>query len=466
VCGAVLIRAIFVILSRRRDMPAPSLAGIDVLTTSGAILSWTSSLTVIAALGLGYASLAVVGLLGTGLFHAVVLYSLFALRSRDPLRSSVITRSFSPETITEGEDAVERIHVAGARIPVGFRLFISGKVGPRWATSRHVLESTDSGADVVLESNVGPAIRGEHDAEPLVVWLQDTFGLCRSQRFEIERTKVTVLPRVRTVDKSVALLERGQGPRVAKNTRRLPTEGAFDLREYQQGDDVRRIHWVRSLAAGQLIVKLPDEIPPDRPRVRLVLDTFFPEVFAMSSDTPGEVLDSLVSVWLAVARSLAEQGVRVTLVTAITADDGSVKTATQEVMLRAPHVMQRFGARVAWQNRMPVEALLTNEATFVVSRAMLAPPPPDPKFKWILVTPPVPAELAWPFKSSARLLHPMGSSDNRWSLRRRAVERFTRARSDHARTMLAIGQRLVPPPPGSFTAGMATDGTVNVKAIQ
>jgi uncharacterized protein (DUF58 family) len=468
ITAALLVRAIVVIAGRKREGAAPTLASIDVLTSPGAALGWTSSLAVIAALVLGYASLAVVGLLGTGLFQAVVIYALFALRSRDPIRSAAFTRSFTPESLVEGDDAVEKIHVAGARIPVGYRLFVSGRVGARWAQSRHVLEATDSGADIVLESEVGPAIRGEHDVEPLVVWLEDSFGLTRSRRFAIGGTSLTVMPRVRQVEKTVKLLDRGQGPRTAKATRRLPTEGAFDLKEYKEGDDVRRIHWVRSLAAGQLIVRMPDEIPPDRPRVRVVLDTFFPEVFAMQTDTgtPGEVLDSLVGVWLAVARSLAEQGAQVTLVAAIPTRDGPVRVLTQDLVLRAPHIAQRFGAQAAWQNELSANMVLTDEATFVVSRTVLAPPPDDDKFRWIIVTPPVPAELAWPFPSSARHLHPMGSSENRLSVRRRLVERFTRARADHARVMLATGQRLIPPPRGSFTAGTASDGTVHLKAIQ
>jgi uncharacterized protein (DUF58 family) len=468
IAGALLVRALVVIGTRKRDGSTPILASIDVLTSSGAALSWTSAFATVGALVLGYASLAVVGLLGTGIFHAVVLYAFVALRSRDPMRSDVITRSFAPEILTEGESAVERITVGGARIPVGYRLFVSGRVGPRWAHSRHVLESTDSGADLVLESEVGPAVRGDHDAEPLTVWLEDAFGLCRSRRVDVGPAHVTVVPRVRAVDKSVTLLDRGQGPRTARATRRLPTEGAFELKEYRDGDDVRRIHWVRSLAAGQLIVRMPDEIPPDRPRVRVVLDTFFPEVFAMQADTatPGEVLDSLVGVWLAVARSLAEGGAEVTLVAAVPTADGPARVITQDVMLRAPHVAARFGARVAWQNQLSANMVLTDEATFVVSRTLLAPPPSDPKFKWIIVTPPVPAELTWPFASSTRHIHPMGSSENRLSVRRRITERFTRTRADHARVMLASSQRLIAPPPGSFTAGSASDGTIQLRAIQ
>ena len=465
---ALLLRSLVVIGTRKRDGSTPILASIDILTSSGVALAWTSAFAIIGALVLGYASLAVVGLLGTGVFHVAVLHAFIALRSRDPMRSDVITRTFSPEVLTEGEDTTEKIHVAGARIPVGYRLFFSGRIGPRWAQSRHVVESTESGADLVLESEIGPAVRGEHDAEPLTVWLEDGFGLCRSRRLTIAPAHLTVIPRVRKVDKTVTLLDRGQGPNAARSTRRLPTEGAFDLKEYKQGDDVRRIHWVRSLAAGQLIVKMPDEVPPDRPRVRVVLDTFFPEVFAMQAETssPGEVLDSLVGVWLAVARSLAEQGAQVTLVAAVPTAEGPARVVTQEVMLRAPHVAQRFGAQVGWQNQLSANMVLTDEATFVVSRTLLAVPPENPKLRWIIVTPPVPAELAWPFASSARHVHPMGSPENRYSVRKRITDRFTRSRSDHARVMLASGNRTIAPPPGSFTAGTSSDGTIQLRAIQ
>ena len=52
----------------------------------------------------------------------------------------------------------------------------------------------------------------------------------------------------------------------------------------------------------------PDEIPPDRPKVRLVLDTFFPEAFIGNVEAAAEVPDAMVTVWLGVARALTEKG--------------------------------------------------------------------------------------------------------------------------------------------------------------
>jgi len=462
---ALLMRAASVILFRRRDAKQPILAQIDVLTSAGTVLGWTSAFMIMGAVSIGWASLAIVGMLGTAVFHAAVILAFVALRGANPMRKEKITRRFSPDTVTEGDAVTEEIHLCGARIPIGFRLFVSGRVGPRWASSRHVVESTQSGADIVLESDVGPAVRGQHLAEPLVVWLQDTFGICRSLRVEVAPASLVVLPKLRAVEKPAALVQHGLGVNKARATRRLPTEGCFDVREYKQGDDVRRIQWVRSLAVGELVVRLPDETPPDRPRIRLVLDTFFPEALAMSGDTAPAMLDPVVDTWLALGRALVESGSRVTLVTAVYGPEG-VTTMQQELSLRATSAALRLAASATWQSRIPVEAMLTDEATYVVSRAVLAPPPPNPKIRWVVVAPRVPLPPPPPFASAARHPHTIGSSENRWSQRGRAMREWKRAWTEHGNAVLSFARAIVPPPPGSFRAKTADDGSIQLEALR
>jgi uncharacterized protein (DUF58 family) len=456
----LVIRAASVIGSRSRA-DLPRLARIDVLTSAGASLGWLSASAIILAVWLGWASLAVVGLLGTALFHLVVLFAFATLRGQDPMRSSTVTRRFSPDVVTEGDDVTEQVLFSGTRIPIGYRLFVSGRIGPRWPQSRHVLDASESGGEVVLESNLGPALRGEHEAEPLEVWLQDTFGLCRSMRVEVGRAHLTVLPRISKALKTAPLLERGDGPRAPRPAARLPTEGHFRLREYQRGDDVRRIHWVRSAAAREIVVRLPDEIPPDRPRVRVVLDTFFPEGPALTCDGPAEQLDAAVGVWLAVARSLAESGAQVTLVAALPQGTG-VAVVREHFSLRAPTVAQRLGARAVWQGQIEVGALLTEDPTFVVSRAILARPPEDGHVRWVLVAHGGVQPPAWPTQAGARFPYPMGSAENRWTLRRREANRLAIARRDHARCLVTMRAGIVAPPPGSFVAVALHDGTIRL----
>ena len=471
VTTALIVRATSLMYQRHRDGAAdapPVLAQIDVLTSAGSALAWSSAFAIMGAVWLGWASLAVVGLLGTGLLDVVVLLAFVMLRGADPLRGARISRRFVPAVVTEGDDVREELSFAETRIPLGFRLFVSGRIGPRFASTRHVLEAAESRADVVLESDVGPAVRGEHEAEPLVLWLQDAFGLCRSVRVAAkgDPARLTVLSRVRDAEKTVPLLDRGHGPRAPRPASRMPTEGQFQLREYQQGDDVRRIHWMKSVASRELVVRLPDEIPPDRPRVRLVLDTFFPEADALEGDAASELLDSMVSVWLAAGKALVEAGARVTLVVAARRGE-KIDVARQELTLRALEPSRRLAAQVTWQDRVPVDHLFTAaEATYVVSRAVLASPTEQRSVRWIVVFPmAISPEPPWQSSSGARFRFPMGASDNRWTLRRREATRTALARRDRARVLGMRGE-IVRPQPGSFFVVPAPDGAIRIEATQ
>jgi uncharacterized protein (DUF58 family) len=437
-------------------------AQLDVLTAAGMTLAWLSALAIAGAVTIGYASLAVLGLLGTSVFHLAVLRTLLVVRGTDPTRAaSTIRRRFAPDVATEGDDVIEEVRFAGTTVPLGFRLFASGRIGPRWPATRHTLESAESGGEVLLESELGPAIRGEHDAAPLEIWLEDTFGLTRSVRALVAPAKLTVLPRLRTVDRAAPLLARGEGPRAPRAASRLPTEGHFHLREYRQGDDVRRIHWVRSLAARELVVRMPDELPPDRPHVRLVLDTYFPEAFGLTCDAPAEMLDALVAVWVGVARALSRAGVRVSLVTAT--DDATARRI--DVGRRDAAAAQALGAVVRWQATLPVSALLTDEPTFVVSRGMVMSPPESGAIRWILVLPTI-AEVPQQPPSPFRHAHPAGASDNRRSRRRRVFAELAKKRLDHRAALRAMQTFVARPPPGSLLATLRGDeGRIHLERI-
>ena len=90
--------------------------------------------TVIAVYGQSMgASAAVIGVLGTALLHAVVLVTMIAVRGVDPIRRAGVSRRFVPEVVTEGDPVIEELRFTRVRVPIGFRLFVRGRVGPRWA---------------------------------------------------------------------------------------------------------------------------------------------------------------------------------------------------------------------------------------------------------------------------------------------------------------------------------------------
>lgn len=426
--GGLLVRGVD--LRVRRGVPW--LDAFDVLTASGASMAWTGAAAILGAVWLGWASLSVVGLFGLGTLHMVALWTLLRARGADPWRRASLERRFVPAAALEGDALTEELHLAAPRIPAGFRLFASGRVGPRWPISRYVVSDTDCGGDVVLQSDVGPALRGTYDAEPFDVWLEDVLGLCHSPRVRAGATRLVVLPRPAVLSDARPLLFLGGPSGEPRAAVRLPTDGCFRLREYQPGDDVRRIHWVRSLTARQIVVRLPDELPLDRPAVRLVLDTFHPRLVSsrLSCTAPDDLLDALVRVWLSVGQALVDRGVRVTLVAAL-GTDGDLRSASSPMHRGAFALAAGLGARVGWQGAVPPSQQLTGAPSVVVSHRLPATDV-ESAARWVAVpgvvwaVQPAPAAR----RVGCLLAHPPGSADNRRSRRRLERERLTREHVD------------------------------------
>jgi uncharacterized protein (DUF58 family) len=467
VATGLLLRTIDAALQRARGARTPSLLErLDVLTSSGCAMAWLGSGAILGSASVGWASLSVIGLMGLVVLYLAVLWTFVRVGGKDPIRSGSITRRFSPAVPVEGDAVREELSLAGARIPAGFRLFATGRVGERWVTSRYTVESSESRGEILLGGDIGPAVRGEHEAEPVAAWLEDVLGLCRSVRTHVEGARLTVLPRTRRVGDVRPLLSRGGHDLEPQAAPRLPTEGSMRLREYAQGDDARRIHWVRSLAAGELVVRLPDELPPDRPSVQLVLDTFFPGADDFACSAPAQLLDAMVAIWLGVGQALVDAGVGVTLVTA--APEGDEVARVQQVMSkRTLDPALRLGARVRWQEARSVVSVLGggDERSIVVSSRPLWDRLEETAARVIVVPAPgwAPFHFAGaPQFGSVLLPFPSGSEDNRGSRRRRQRRRFYSARRDHETFLkLASGGE---PRKGSFVARGARGGTVRLEA--
>ncbi|APR79242.1 Hypothetical protein A7982_04589 [Minicystis rosea] len=466
--GALVVRSVDALLRRRRaDAGATGLLDhIDVLTASGSALMWLSAGAIAAAVWVGWASLSVVGMMGLAIVHLVVLWTWLRAGGRGPWRRASVSRRFVPERVDEGAPVMEEVRLADVDIPTGFRLFVSGRVGARWAMSRHAVEDTESGGEILLETEIGPALRGEHDAEPLALWFQDVLGLCRSPRIHAGEARLTVLPRPRPVESVTDLVGRAGNDLEARPETRLPTEGSLRLREYQPGDDARRIHWVRSLTARQVVVRLPDELPPETPAVRLVLDTFLPGAARVACTAPSELLDAMVAVWLGVARALVESGARVTLVTAATID-GEVVPLRRRLTAHTRLEALRLGAQARWQDTLRLDRLTSNESSIVVSCRMQPDPVDAGPVRWILVP-----ESVWTcFEDRPKIAtpgvlpHPVGTADNRWSRVRRERMRRDHALEEHKR-FSAMCENLIKPRQGSFIACDAGPLRVRLEALQ
>jgi uncharacterized protein (DUF58 family) len=399
------------------DGGASAWDAVDVLTAQGAAMLWLGAGALIAAGLLQWASLSVIGLLGLGTVYVTAFWSALFAGGDAPWRRAKVTRQILPALAVEGDRLREEVRFSGVRIPAGMRLFATGRAHRHGAVSRYVVGSDASGAELDLESSLGPARRGEHDAPPLAMWLGDVLGLTRTPTVYRGEASFVVMPKPLDVEDVSPLAGLG-GDADRARPARLPTDGSFRIREYVPGDDTRRIHWVRSLQQDQLVVRLPDEVPLADPHVRLVLDSELRGVDELACVAPAQLLDALVRVWLGLADELAKRGTRVTLVTAA---GGEV---VERVAIPRSREPQRLGARVTWQSCVPIAAMLEpGTAEIVVSSR---PRRVDSEASWVVVP-----EVAWtspeedmPTSSWATLTYPIGCAENRRGRRMRERKRI------------------------------------------
>jgi uncharacterized protein (DUF58 family) len=103
--------------------------------------------------------------------------------------------------------------------------------------------------------SLAPRARGRYAIGPLTVWATDPFDLVR-RRVSIDlRHDLVVYPEVEHLGRApVAAPAGGSGD---SSTRQLFRSGEdfFTMRAYEQGDDLRRIHWPSVAKSGQLMIR-------------------------------------------------------------------------------------------------------------------------------------------------------------------------------------------------------------------
>ncbi len=403
---------------------------VDVLTASGAAMAWTGAAALVLSQATGWASLSVLGVLGIATVYLSAIWTALVANGERVWARTVVTHEVVPAQCTEGDPLREEIRIEGLPMPLGMRLFVLGRVQRHGVQSRYVLDARDSGRDVKLQSELGSAFRGEHTAPPLAMWFGDLLGLTRTATVHRGKAAFTVLPRPALVDGAKHLLGAGGDDALSRPVSHAPTEGSFRIREYAPGDDARRIHWVRSLQQDQLVMRMPDEVPPAEPSVRLILDCELFGTSTMTCRAPDDMLDVLVRVWLGLGKALVATGTRVQLVTVV---DG--KKVTRPLAPQAMHQASRHATRIAWQTAVSLEAIVDDrrEKQIIVSSRPRRVPQSD-QVSWVVVP-----EGLWtsaePYpdrESSVFVPHPFGAAENRPARRERERQRKILRVQDHA----------------------------------
>jgi len=287
----------------------------DSLTTRGAAFLASGIVLVLAGLALGQHDLSRIG-------TALVALPVFAgfLGRRHDLTLAV-ERQARPSRVTIDEPAIVQMTIVNpslTRSPVLFaEEHLDYSLGDR---PRFVIPALPAGVSTHVEYAVRAHGRGAHRLGPLGVRVQDPFGLTMRHASLSTHDELLVLPRVVSLADGRAL-GRGLGAE-GSVPHRVALHGEDDqsVREYRDGDDLRRIHWPATARTGELMVRQEDR--PAKRRAVVLLDT---RARAHGGKGPTGSLEWAVTMAASAVTHLLDMGFAVHLLTPDAGQESGVR---------------------------------------------------------------------------------------------------------------------------------------------
>ena len=115
--------------------------------------------------------------------------------------------------------------------------------------------------------------RGLFALGPLELELSDPFGLARIVSIGCPPSTLTVHPRVDVIRSRFAPAERDPDSRVPLPVLGRVGEEFYGLREYRDGDDLRRVHWASTARVDRLMIRQPESLMQGKLTVAIDLRT-------------------------------------------------------------------------------------------------------------------------------------------------------------------------------------------------
>jgi len=243
-----------------------------------------------------------------------------ALVRRHGLRLQVV-RTAVPSRIAIDERAVVTVRVRNgestASPVVMAEESIDYALGDR---PRFLLRSLRPGETQEVQYTVRSHSRGVHRIGPLGVRVRDPFGLTLRTAALSGDAEVVVLPRVLPLPGARSLGSgigsEGSVPHMVA----LHGEDDQTVREYRDGDDLRRIHWPASARTGELMVRQEDR--PAKRRAVVILDS---RSTAHAGSGRASSLEWCVTMAASVTAHVVGAGYAVHLLTADAGSDTGVR---------------------------------------------------------------------------------------------------------------------------------------------
>lgn len=191
-------------------------------------------------------------LLAVGIF-LVLAVGFGMLYARRAAPRVAISRHLTPFQVHDGERAVVEISlVTGRRV---YHVAVEDEVHGL-GSAHFVVDRVDPHHPMVGRYEILCRPRGIYRVGPADVRVRDPLGLSESGGTAGRADRLVVYPAVEILDGLP--LGRGQDPSVNTAKASFAPQGGddfFTLREYQQGDDLRRVHWPSSAKRDELMIK-------------------------------------------------------------------------------------------------------------------------------------------------------------------------------------------------------------------
>jgi uncharacterized protein (DUF58 family) len=222
-----------------------------------------------------------------------------------------LTRTVTPVRVTAGSTARVRLELQNlTRLSTRMLLAEDRVPYALGAPPRFVLDRLPGGRMAAVTYSLRSEVRGRYPVGPLRLRLTDPFGMCELTRSFTATDSLVVVPKIWPLGPVTAGgLWAGTGDSL---TRSAAASGHDDVavREYRQGDDLRRVHWRSTARRGDLMVRREEQ--PRQMRATVLLDC---RTDAHRGEGPASSFEWAVSAAASAAVHLAERGFAVRVLT-------------------------------------------------------------------------------------------------------------------------------------------------------
>ncbi|MGH2754434.1 MAG: DUF58 domain-containing protein [Actinomycetota bacterium] len=207
--------------------------------------------------------------LGFGLI-ALVVIAVFVVKMGK--HDIAVSRGVSPDRVQAGREVIVTLTIKNEGKGSAPLLLLEDQIPPELAgRARFTLNGIESGGHRQTAYKLRPGRRGRYAIGPVAITISDPFGVARLSSVASDASTFLAYPRTETL-----ALPRDSGKRrtTVVSARRQPTgargEDFYTLREYVEGDDLRRIHWPATAKRNRYMIR--QEETPWHARATILLD--------------------------------------------------------------------------------------------------------------------------------------------------------------------------------------------------